>query len=156
VIEDSLPALPAHIHVIGPGETTNTYDLMELASLGIVYTTTVGLEMAMRGVPVIVGGKTHYRGRGFTLDPSTWDEYFRMLDDVLIDPGRHQLGENAIERAWNYGYRFVFEYAQDFPWRLMHFWKDFEEWPVSRVLSAEGNASFGRTFGYLAGERIAW
>jgi hypothetical protein len=156
VIQRSLPTVPPHIHVIGPRDATNTYDLMELASVGLVYTTTVGMEMAMRGVPVLVAGKTHFRGRGFTLDPSSWEEYFRLLDDVLSHPRAHRLGEDAVKTAWNYGYRFFFEYPHDFPWRLMHLWTDFEEWPLARLLSTEGEAAFGRTLRYLAGEPIAW
>jgi len=62
VIERALPERPEHIHVIGPMEKINTYDIMEIASLGLAYTTTVGLEMAMRGVPVIAAGNTHYAG----------------------------------------------------------------------------------------------
>jgi capsule polysaccharide export protein KpsC/LpsZ len=58
------------LHVIRPTEKINTYDLMEIAGLGLAYTTTVGMEMAMRGVPVILAGQTHYRGRGFTHDPA--------------------------------------------------------------------------------------
>ena len=61
----------------------NTYDLMDMADLGLVYTTTVGLEMAMRGIPVVVAGKTHYRNRGFTQDPHTWVEYFKTLNKNL-------------------------------------------------------------------------
>ena len=156
VIKHALPVIPPSIHVIGPRESTNTYDLMALASLGLVYTTTVGLEMAMRGVPVIVAGKTHYRDRGFTLDPNSWSEFFRMLDAALSDPPSWRLGQQKVQAAWNYGYRFIFEYPHDFPWRLMHFWKDMEEWPMSRVLSAEGQSIFGRTFRHLAGERIVW
>ena len=34
----------------------------------LCYTTTVGLEAAVRGIPVAVAGETHYRGRGFTSD----------------------------------------------------------------------------------------
>ena len=33
---------------------------------------------------MIVAGSTHYRGRGFTFDPETWDEYFAMLDAMLF------------------------------------------------------------------------
>lgn len=156
VIRDALPSMPAHIHIVGPRETTNTYDLMDLADLGLVYTTTVGMEIAMRGVPVIVAGKTHYRGRGFTLDPSSWKEYFQMLDEALRDPASRRLGNEKTELAWRYAYRFVFEYPHSFPWRLMHFWKDMDEWPIGRVLSTEGEAAFGQTFRYLAGERITW
>jgi hypothetical protein len=129
---------------------------MELASVGLAYTTTVGLEMAMRGVPVIVAGRTHFRGRGFTLDPANWDQYYESLDRLLEAPDRHQLSPEQVEAAWTYAYLFFFKYPFDFPWRLMHLWKDVEEWPLGRVLSDEGQDAFGRAFGYLAGERIRW
>lgn len=156
VIQRAAPDRPEHIHVVGPLEKTNTYDIMEIASLGLAYTTTVGMEMAMRGVPVIIAGATHYRGRGFTLDPNTWGEYFSMLTSLLDDGSRPRLAGEQIETAWNYAYRFFFEYPFAFPWRLMHFWKDIEVWPLKRVLSDEGQAAFGRTFHSLAGEEICW
>ncbi len=154
VVRAALPSIPEHIHVIGPLEKVNTYDLMDIASLGLVYTTTTGMEMAMNGIPVVVGGQTHYRGRGFTFDPSSWDEYFAMLEQSLAEPQR--LTPAQIETAWEYAYRFFYEYPQPFPWRLMHFWKDVDIWPMERVLSKEGRKEFGKTFEYLAGETIIW
>lgn len=156
VIERAAPNRPEHVHVVGPSDPTNTYDLIGLADLGLAYTTTVGLEMAMRAIPVIVAGETHYRKRGFSLDPSTYEEYFGALDRVLVDPAAHRLTPAQVDSAWNYAYRFFFEYPFDFPWRLMHFWKDMDVWPVGRVLSQEGRAEFGPTFGYLAGEEVRW
>ncbi|MBI3737893.1 MAG: hypothetical protein HY258_02480, partial [Chloroflexi bacterium] len=156
VIERALPQRPTHIRVIAPDEKINTYDVMEIASLGLAYTTTVGMEMAMRGLPVVVAGKTHYRGRGFTYDPSTWDEYFVLLEKIFADLAAHRLSREQVETAWNYAYRFFFDFPRDFPWRLMHFWKDMEVWPMRRVLSDEGRKEFGKTFDYLAGEKIEW
>jgi hypothetical protein len=156
VIERAVAERPAHIRVVGPEEKVNTYDLMEIASLGLAYTTTVGMEMAMRGVPVIVAGNTHYRGRGFTLDPSSWDEYTAVLNRVLANLPVNRLSPEQVETAWNYAYRFFFEFPLNFPWRLMHFWKDVEAWPLNRVLSEEGQREFGQTFRYLAGEPLVW
>ncbi len=156
VIDRALPERPEHIHVIGPTEKINTYDLMEIAALGLAYTTTVGMEMAMRCVPVIVAGDTHYRGRGFTLDPSSWDEYDSLLDEALRDLPGHRLTSGQVETAWNYAYRFFFEFPLSFPWRLMHFWKDLEVWPLARVLSDEGMNEFGPAFRHLAGEPLRW
>jgi len=156
VIERAVPERPEHIHVIGPDEKVNTYDLMELAGLGLAYTTTVGMEMAMRGVPVILAGQTHYRGRGFTLEPATWDEYFALLDRLLADLPIQRLPQDQVESAWNYAYRFFFDFPLSFPWRLMKFWQDLEAWPLTRVLSPEGRAEFGKAFDYLAGEPVAW
>lgn len=156
VVKEALPEIPSHIHVIGALDPINTYDLIEIADVGLAYTTTVGLETAMNGRPVISCGQTHYRGRGITLDPSTWDEYYAMLENVLSDVPAHQLNEKQIEFAWNYAYRFFFEYPHPFPWRLMNFWDDLEIWTLDKVLSDEGMAQFKDTFGFLVGEPFTW
>jgi hypothetical protein len=129
---------------------------VEIADLGMVYTTTVGMEMGMSGVPVIVAGQTHYRSKGFTLDPASWEAYFSAIKQVLEDPGRARLSREQVELAWRYAYRFFFEYPTSFPWHLLHFWNELETWPVQRVLSAEGQAEFGEAFRYLAGEPREW
>jgi hypothetical protein len=156
VIHTALPEMPKHIKLIGPDEKVNTYDLMEMAGLGLAYTTTVGMEMAMRGVPVILAGQTHYRGRGFTYEPTSYDEYFGLLDKLLTNLPIYRLTNDQVETAWNYAYRFFFDFPLAFPWRLMKFWKDLEVWPLSRVLSEEGRAEFGKAFDYLAGEPVEW
>ncbi len=156
VAHQAVPSLPEHIHIIGAADKINTYDLIEIADLALVYTTTVGMEAAMNGCPVVVCGKTHYRGRGFTLDPNTWEEYFATLEHILSDPPTHRLSEQQVEMAWNYAYRFFFEYPRPFPWRLMNFWDDLDVWPVEKVLSAEGIRQFGDTFRFLVGEPLTW
>jgi len=156
VVREALPSLPDHIHVIGAADKVNTYDLIEIADLGLAYTTTVGLETAMNGTPVISCGQTHYRGRGFTIDPASWDEYFAALERVLSDLPAHRLSESQTAAAWNYAYRFFFEYPRPFPWRLMNFWDDLQAWPLEKVLSAEGRVEFGDTFKFLVGEPFTW
>lgn len=156
VVSQALPDLPEHIHLVKADDPVNTYDLVELCDMGLVYTTTVGMEMAMSGVPVIVAGQTHYRMRGFTLDPDTWAGYRALLEQVLARPQAFRLSRQQVDQAWNYAYRFFFEYPQPFPWHLLHFWNELEEWPVERVLSIEGQTIYGDTFRYLAGEPIDW
>lgn len=156
VVKEALPEIPSHIHVIGAMDNVNTYDLIEIANVGLAYTTTVGLETAMNGRPVISCGQTHYRGRGITLDPGTWDEYYATLEKVLSDIPAHQMNEKQIEFAWNYAYRFFFEYPRPFPWRLMNFWDDLDVWTLEKVLSEEGMAQFKDTFGFLVGEPFTW
>ena len=156
VVREALPEIPSHIHVIGALDNVNTYDLIEIADLGLAYTTTVGVETAMNGIPVISCGDTHYRGRGFTMDPNSWEEYFSTLETVLSDLPAHRLTEEQTAKAWNYAYRFFFEYPRPFPWRLMNFWEDLEVWPVEKVLSDEGMALFGDTFKFLVGEPFTW
>ncbi len=152
----SYAEMPENVRLIAADAPVNTYDLVEIADLGLVYTTTVGMEMALSGVPVIVIGQTHYRKRGFTLDPNSWEEYTSMLEAVLAHPAQQRLTQEQVQRAWRYAYRFFFDYPQPFPWHLWHFWDDVEHTPLGRVLSEEGLAQFGQTFRYLAGEPRRW
>ena len=149
-------SLPENVHLVAADDPVNTYDLVEIADLGLAYTTTVGMEMAMSGVPVIVAGHTHYRDKGFTLDPDSWEAYDQMLELALRNLKKYRLNEAQVERAWRYAYNFFFAYPRPFPWHLLHFWNELETWPVERVLSAEGQEAFGDTFRYLAGEPVKW
>ncbi len=130
VVNTVLPHLPEHIHLIGPREKVNTYDLIEMADLGLVYTTTTGMEMAMSGVPVIVAGVTHYKNNGFTFDPQTYPEYFELLDKILMQPEKHRLSKEQVDLAWRYAHTFFFEFSLPFPWRLFKLWEDVKERPV--------------------------
>lgn len=156
VVRQVLPRLPEHIRLITPKDKVNTYDLMEVADLGLVYTTTVGLEMAMGGVPVVVSGQTHYRGRGFTHDPDSWVAYFKILGQILAKPSAFRLNRSQVENAWEYAYRFFFEYPRPFPWHLVRVWDDYKARPLSTVLGPEGMEQYGETFRYLVGDPIDW
>jgi hypothetical protein len=156
VARSALPEMPENIRLVEANDPINTYDLVEIADVGLAYTTTVGMEMAMSGVPAIVVGQTHYRGKGFTLDPDSWPAYFKQLDQVIANPLAFRLSRTQVEQAWQYAYRFFFEYPLPFPWHLLDFWKELENWPLSRVLSSEGQAEFGASFRLLAGEPRDW
>jgi hypothetical protein len=155
VVRNALPELPEHICLIQAQDPVNTYDLVEIADLGLVYTTTVGMEMAMCGMPVIVGGQTHYRGKGFTHDPTSWESYFEIIGSTLAGPAQ-RLSREQIEAAWQYAYHFFFDYPTPFPWHLLDLWGDVEKWPLERVLSEEGRERFDDTFRWLAGEPRQW
>jgi DNA polymerase elongation subunit (family B) len=156
VINRVLPKLPEHIHVIKPEEDVNTYDLIAAADLGLVYTTTVGLEMAMSGVPVIVVGDTHYRDKGFTQDPDSWVKYYKTLKAVIEDPSAYRLTDQQIEAAWAYAYRFFFDFPQPFPWHLVNPWEDFEKNDIESIFNSRDWPQYERVFHYLAGEPMNW
>lgn len=156
VIQRVLPKLPEFIHVIAPTEKVNTYDLIAAADVGLVYTTTVGLEMAMSGIPVVVVGNTHYRGRGFTQDPDTWVKYHKMLKAILEKPQDFRLTDTQVESAWAYAYRFFFNYPLPFPWHLVHLWEDYPKRPIGELVKSKEWKIYKDTFSYLAGEPLDW
>ena len=79
-----------------------------------------------------------------------------VLEQSLAAPGGQRMTQEQVERAWNYAYRFFFEYPHPFPWHLLGIWDELEEWPLQRVLSSEGLSAYGDTFRYLLGEPIEW
>jgi capsule polysaccharide export protein KpsC/LpsZ len=155
VVRETLPELPEYIHVIHPEEKINTYDLIEITDVGLVYTTTVGLEMALKGLPVVVSGQTHYRNRGFTFDPVSWVEYFKLLGTLLANPKEFRLTKEKIKLTWKYAYHFFYTFPLPFPWHIK-IWQDFETHKISQVFSKEGKKKYGNTFRYLVGEPLDW
>jgi hypothetical protein len=156
VINHVLPQLPPHIRVIGPKEKVNTYDLIAAADVGLVYTTTVGLEMAMSGVPVIVAGNTHYREKGFTQDADSWVRYHKLLKEVLEDPEKFRLSQDQLNLAWAYAYRFFFDFPRPFPWHLLQCWEDYENSKLEDLERSREWKTYRQVFAYLAGEEIDW
>ncbi len=156
ILTEKFPELPENIHLLPASAEVNTYDLVNTADIGLVFTTTVGMEMAMSGLPVIVTGQTHYRNKGFTLDADSWNAYIEILDQVLQSPEKFRPSRQQVESAWTYAYRFFFEYPQPFPWHVQHFWEDVETWPLERVLSDKSLEQFGATFRFLTGDPIEW
>ncbi len=156
VVQEVLPRLPENIRLIRASDEINTYDLMEVADVGLVYTTTVGLEMAMMGLPVVVAGQTHYRERGFTYDPDSWVTYFKLLGHILENPAEYRLSREQVNQAWQYAYRFFFDYPQPFPWHLVRLWEDYQNTDLKTALTGKESEAYRRSFRFLAGEPVNW
>ena len=156
IVRQTLPDLPGHVSVVPPDSPFNTYDAIDLADFGLVYTTTAGLEMAMTGVPVIVAGRTHYRGRGFTVDPQSWEDYASAIESMVRRPRGERLTAEQVELAWRYAYRFFFDYPFPFPWHLVRFWEDEAARPMQSLLAPGGLAPYQHALAALAGGRLAW
>jgi len=110
-LRSTFPRLPDNVRVVPPDSAVSSYSLMNLSRCGLVYTSTAGLEMAVDGMPVVVAGVVHYGGRGFTLDPSTPEEYAQAIDHAL-ETGRDPA---VSERARRYAHALFFRYFHPFP-----------------------------------------
>ncbi len=104
--------LPHNIKIVPPQSDVSSYTLMSLSDVGLVYTSTTGLELALEGVPTLVAGEPHYRGKGFTLDVATKASYHHMLDEAWQ---RGCLSDVEMERARRYAYLFFFRFMIPFP-----------------------------------------
>ena len=111
-ITQQFPHLPPNVRLIPAESSISSYTLMELAQVGLVYTSTVGLEMTLMGKPVIVAGQTHYAHKGFTHQPTSPATYTQLLAQAaeLPPPTPAQL-----ELAQRYAHLFFFRLMLPFP-----------------------------------------
>ncbi|WP_123538106.1 capsular polysaccharide export protein, LipB/KpsS family [Halosimplex salinum] len=110
-ITDQYGSLPGNVVLLPPETEVDTYRLIDQLDVGIVYNSTVGMEMPYFGDPVVVGGETHYRGAGFTYDPETKSEY----EDTLSRLDELELTEEMRRTAKRYAYMFMVRTHVDFP-----------------------------------------
>lgn len=98
-ITERWPQLPANVRVVGPTDSISSYDLMLMARVVLAYVSTVGIEAAALGRPVINAGRYHYTDKGFTYAPATPEAFTELLDDLIADP---RLPPQAVELARRY------------------------------------------------------
>ncbi|HXC23598.1 MAG TPA: hypothetical protein VNU28_03350, partial [Solirubrobacteraceae bacterium] len=105
-----LGEMPANVRVVPAQDALSSYALLDISDLLLTYTTTVGLEAAVRGKRVAVAGATHYRGRGFTTDISGPEDLARVLRQ---EP--RLLPTAGVELAMRYAHMFFFRAMIPFP-----------------------------------------
>lgn len=103
-IRANFEPLPGTVHLVDWADKINSYSLLGISEAALVYTSTIGLEAACMGKPVVVAGKTHYAGNGFTLDARTPAEFAERLDRVVE---RSDAGVNR-DLALSYAHLFFF------------------------------------------------
>ena len=100
-----IPTLAPNIIVVPPESGVSTYALMSLCNAAIIYGTKMGVELTSVGIPVVVAGEAWIRNKGITLDASSPEDYFRILNEL---PFPDRLGPTQLARARRYAYHFFF------------------------------------------------
>jgi len=70
--------------------------------------------MAVLGKPVVVIADTHYRNKGFTLDATSSENYFELIEAALKNTGTDTAKQRLAEK---YFYMMMFLYQQKLPTR---------------------------------------
>ncbi len=104
------PSLPKNVIVISPTSTISSYPLTEMSNLSLVYSSTAGLESAIMGKPTVVSGRCHYRGRGFTHDIGSKEQYLSVLSNPRLPMDK----AGMIRDARKYAYFFFFGFMVPF------------------------------------------
>jgi hypothetical protein len=101
-LTERIGALPRNVFLVRPDDPLSSYGLVEISDLVLCYTTTVGLEAAVTGIPVAVAGRTHYRGRGFTTDVESHADLEEVIDNLPT------MSPEQVELARRYAFAFFF------------------------------------------------
>lgn len=75
-----------NIKVIKGSESASTYALIPHAQAGLVWMSTVGVDMAVRNCPVLAAARPKYHGLGIVHEPTSREEYFKVLDRLAERP----------------------------------------------------------------------
>lgn len=70
------------LHFIAANQAVNSYELMEQVKAVVTHTSTIGLEAAANGKPVITTSKAYYANLGFVWKAHNEVEYHGLLDDA--------------------------------------------------------------------------
>ena len=107
-----------NILVIDSTEHLNTFSLVPYVHTGLIWVTSAGVDLVVRGVPVIAAAKPKYQGLGIVDEPATQEEYFRLID--YYSRGEQKVSADQIQKAKEYLYMvfkgFSFE-AHSTTWR---------------------------------------
>ena len=94
--------LGANIFFIDADSPISIFDIYPLVDIGIVHSSRSGCELAMHGVPVILAGDNHYRGKEFTLDVATESEFYKTIKNTLLTHETRQAVHRRIELSRKY------------------------------------------------------
>lgn len=102
--------LPTNYSVVDPVEV-NSFSVIDITDIGVVNTSTVGLELAMLGKTTILISDTHYRNKGFTADATSCEDYFMKIESAL----NHQVAPVNAKLARKYFYMMMNLYQKNTP-----------------------------------------
>lgn len=116
--------LGARLRFVAAEDPVNTYDLMARARAVLPFTSRVGIEAAMLGLPVILATHCYYEDCGFAHRAATREEYFTLIAAAL----RGELRPDTAAREAAAMVYFLAECCLVLPTRLTPQPKDFVEW----------------------------
>lgn len=101
----AFPRMPDNVKIVHPESALSTYALAAHADAALIYATKMGVELTGVGIPVVVAGEAWVRGKGFTYDVVSREDYVHWLGKL---PFGERLDASMHERAQRYAHYFFF------------------------------------------------
>ena len=129
--------LPGNVTIIEPEMNINSFTVIDISDIGVVNTSTVGLEFAMAAKPILLISETNYRNKGFTYDVISQPDYFSTIDKLL---DHKTLLPDQVKLSRKYFYMMMFLYQKKVPLKFEkntfngYAYKDVNSIPESDIL----------------------
>ena len=91
-------SLPSHVRVMPADSGISTDSLFPVMDCCLTVRGTIGLEAAVRGIPVMTGGTGRYDHRGFTIDSETAAEYLNRIAHIEELPPLSPVQQELAQR----------------------------------------------------------
>jgi len=89
-----------NVFVLHGHDDVNTYSMLDHVDVGLAWVSNVGLDMALRGLPVLLAARAAYGGLGLCGVPTSVSDYFSTLVELGEAPQAPE--PEAIERGKTY------------------------------------------------------
>ena len=107
-IKKRFEPLPSNVRLVEGDNPISSYTLGEMAQVAMVYTSTLGLEFALKRKRPWIAGDNTYRGKGFSLDLASKEHMYRLLDANAFDT---QLSDAEVKLAQRFTYLWIFRHV---------------------------------------------
>jgi hypothetical protein len=110
-LEDNLPP---NVRMIDPDEEISAYSLMDLCTVGLLWASTVGLELACKGKHVIAAAGSRVAGTSFVHTVTDGAKYEELLDSLVGLP-LAEISPEIKRLALRFAYCLFFRLCIPFP-----------------------------------------
>ena len=108
-------SLPENVHIISADDNCSSYALLNKISIGLVYVSTIGLEIACRGIPVICAANSPWVFCDAIHNINSHSEYDDLLLTLISSGTTRENRYIRTRAAMRFAYAIVYRWGISFP-----------------------------------------
>ena len=106
VISRIMPDLPPNVFILPPDHPVNSYQIAEICVTTLLYASTMALELAYFGIPVIQAGRSNASNKGIVFEPTSKVDYLELLNQSVR--GQIKMSAEMVDDAERYAFHWLF------------------------------------------------
>jgi hypothetical protein len=115
IYQEMKSALPANVRIVLPEDSVNAYSLADEADVGLTFGSTIGLEMAMTGKPILLAGRGLYEYGSKISTVRSKESLPAMLESYLQASTNREIHREIQREAFRLAHYYSFACELPFP-----------------------------------------